>query len=181
MSRDLPGTGSKACVCGVSGMIESPDFATAARQIAGQATLLQARRQPDIFAPAPAPAPALLLLFLPRQSRHHKARLGCRLNAGGVEWVERHGCRESAVRAWMPVRRGPTERRRSEGTRRSRAKPGVRTLGYLGSFQVTRRRRNRSGVSQNQGKRLFTRVARQPNFSNNLPRAKKSGRYAERR
>src|ERR1700712_2161554 len=27
-------------------------------------------------------------------------------------------------------------------------KPGARTLGYLGSFQVTRRRRNSSGVSQ---------------------------------
>src|ERR1700712_410075 len=29
-----------------------------------------------------------------------------------------------------------------------RTKPGARALGYLGSFQVTRRRRNSSGVSQ---------------------------------
>jgi hypothetical protein len=59
---------------------------------------------------------ASLLIFIPQQPRHHKTRLGCRLNAGGAEWVERHGCRESAVRTWMSVRRGPTERRRSEGT-----------------------------------------------------------------
>jgi hypothetical protein len=90
----------------------------------------------------------LILLLSARQSRRHKSRLGCRLNAGVVEWAERHGCRESAVRTWMSVRRGPTERRRSEGTRGTRAQPGARTLGYLVSFQVTRRRRNRSGVSQ---------------------------------
>jgi hypothetical protein len=57
-----------------------------------------------------------LLIFIPRTSRHRKTRLGCRLNAGGAEWAERHGCRESAVRTGMSVRRGPTERRRSEGT-----------------------------------------------------------------
>ncbi|SEQ36195.1 hypothetical protein SAMN03159444_01513 [Pseudomonas sp. NFACC02] len=67
----------------------------------------------------------LILIFLPRQSKHRKTRLGCRLNAGVAQWAERHGCRESAVRAWMPVRRGPTERRRSEGTRGTRAKPGA--------------------------------------------------------
>jgi hypothetical protein len=90
----------------------------------------------------------LILLLSARKSRHHISRLGCRPNAGVVEWAERHGCRESAVRTWMSVRRGPTERRRSEGTRGTRAQPGARTLGYLVSFQVTRRRRNRSGVSQ---------------------------------
>ena len=83
-----------------------------------------------------------------QQCRHHQSRLGCRLNAGGVEWAERHGCRESRPPPWMADGGGPTERRRSEGTRRSRAQPGARTLGYLVSFQVTRRRRNRSGVSQ---------------------------------
>jgi hypothetical protein len=36
LARDLPGTGSKSCACGMSGIIESPDFATAARQIAGK-------------------------------------------------------------------------------------------------------------------------------------------------
>src|ERR1700712_147678 len=62
------------------------------------------------------PAFAFAFAFLTRQSRHHKSRLGCRLNAGGAQWVERHGCRESAVRTWMSVRRGPTERRLREGT-----------------------------------------------------------------
>jgi hypothetical protein len=90
----------------------------------------------------------LILLLCARQSRRHKSRLGCRPNAGGAQWAERHGCRESAARTWMSVQRGPTERRRSEGTRGTRAQPGARTLGYLVSFQVTRRRRNRSGVSQ---------------------------------
>jgi hypothetical protein len=90
----------------------------------------------------------LILLLSARQSRRHKSRLGCRLNAGGVEWVERHGCRESRPPPWMADGGVPTERRRSEGTRGTRAKPGARTLGYLVSFQVTRRRRNRSGVSQ---------------------------------
>ncbi|WP_152666135.1 hypothetical protein [Pseudomonas abietaniphila] len=33
MSRDLPGTGSKICACGVSGIKGSPGFAAAARQI----------------------------------------------------------------------------------------------------------------------------------------------------
>jgi hypothetical protein len=40
----------------------------------------------------------ILILILPlsaRQSRRHQSRLGCRLNAGDVEWAERHGCRES--------------------------------------------------------------------------------------
>ncbi len=90
-----------------------------------------------------------LLIFMPQQGRHHKTRLGCRLNAGGAEWDERHGCRESAARTWMSVRRGPTERRRSEGTRRSRPNQEHRTLGYLGSFQVTRRRRNSLAVRTN--------------------------------
>ncbi|WP_296313944.1 hypothetical protein, partial [Pseudomonas sp.] len=39
----------------------------------------------------------------------------CRPNADDAQWVEPHGCGESAVRTWMSVRRGPTERRRSEG------------------------------------------------------------------
>jgi hypothetical protein len=58
----------------------------------------------------------LILLLSARYPRHHISRLGYRPNAGGVEWVERHGCRESAARTWMSVQRGPTERRRSEGT-----------------------------------------------------------------
>jgi hypothetical protein len=90
--------------------------------------------------------PALLLSA--RRLRQHKTRLGCRLNAGGAQWAERHGCRESRPPPWMADGGGPTERRRSEGTRGTRAKPGAGTLGYLVSFQVTRRRRNRSGVSQ---------------------------------
>ncbi|SEP68903.1 hypothetical protein SAMN03159444_00400 [Pseudomonas sp. NFACC02] len=66
-----------------------------------------------------------------RQSRHRKSRLGCRPNADDAQWAERHGCRESAVRAWMPVRRGPTERRRSAGTRRRRAQPGAGHFWYF--------------------------------------------------
>ena len=95
-------------------------------------------------------ASLLILIFIPQQPRHPKTRLGCRLNAGDAQWAERHGCRESAARTWMSVQRGPTERRRSEGTRRSRAQPGARTLGYLVSFQVTRRRRNSLDVRTNQ-------------------------------
>jgi hypothetical protein len=90
----------------------------------------------------------LILLLCARQFGRHKSRLGCRLSAGVAQWVERHGCRESRPPPWMADGGGPTERRRSEGTRGTRAQPGARTLGYLGSFQVTRRRRNRSGVSQ---------------------------------
>jgi hypothetical protein len=57
-----------------------------------------------------------LLIFIRNKPRHHKTRLGCRLHAGLAQWAERHGCRESAVGTWMSVRRGPTERDRSEGT-----------------------------------------------------------------
>jgi hypothetical protein len=38
----------------------------------------------------------LILLLSTRQSRRHPSRLGCRLNAGGVEWAERHECRSAA-------------------------------------------------------------------------------------
>ncbi len=57
----------------------------------------------------------LLLIFKHKTPRRRQSRLGCRPNADDAEWAERHGCRESAVRTWMSVRRGPTERRRSEG------------------------------------------------------------------
>ena len=57
----------------------------------------------------------LLLNFICKKSRHHQSRLGCRPNVDDAEWAEPHGCGESAVRTWMSVRRGPTERRRSEG------------------------------------------------------------------
>jgi hypothetical protein len=59
---------------------------------------------------------ALALALSAQQPRHHKSRLGCRLNAGDVEWAERHGCRESRTPPWMADGGGPTERRRSEGT-----------------------------------------------------------------
>jgi hypothetical protein len=58
----------------------------------------------------------LILLLCARQFGRHKSRLGCRLNAGDVEWAERHGCRESRPPPWMADGGGPTERRRSEGT-----------------------------------------------------------------
>jgi hypothetical protein len=97
--------------------------------------LLQGLHQPDISvsvpAPAPAPAPAVGVALLHQWLKHHKTRLGCRPNADDAQWVERHGCRESAVRTWMSVRRGPTERRRSAGTRRSRAQPRAGPFGYF--------------------------------------------------
>ena len=61
----------------------------------------------------------LLLIFIRKRLKHRQSRLWCRLNAGLAQWAEPHGCGESAVRAWMPVRRGPTERDRSEGTLRN--------------------------------------------------------------
>ena len=88
----------------------------------------------SLLANAVAVAVAVLLIFLHKKSRHRKTRLWCRPSAGDAEWVEPQGCGESAVRTWMSVRRGPTEHRRSEGTRRSRAKPRAGTLGYLGCF-----------------------------------------------
>ena len=57
----------------------------------------------------------LILLLSARKSRRHKSRLGCRPNAGGAPWAERHGCRESRPPPWMADGGGPTERRRSEG------------------------------------------------------------------
>ena len=62
------------------------------------------------------PALLLILIFMHITHPRHLSRLGCRPNVDDAEWVERHGCRESAVRTWMSVRRGPTERSRSEGT-----------------------------------------------------------------
>jgi hypothetical protein len=55
------------------------------------------------------------LIFIHSQSIHRQSRLGCRVNAGFAQWVEPHGCGESAVRTGMSVRRGPTEQDRSEG------------------------------------------------------------------
>ena len=55
------------------------------------------------------------LLFIRKMFKHRQSRLGCRPNADDAACAEPHGCGESAVRTWMSVRRGPTERRRSEG------------------------------------------------------------------
>ena len=69
----------------------------------------------------PASAGKLLILILiltlvHKKPRQRPTRLGCRPNADDAQWAEPHGCGESAARTWMSVRRGPTERRRSEGT-----------------------------------------------------------------
>ncbi len=56
-----------------------------------------------------------LLIFLRKRLSHRQSRLGCRPNVDDAQRAEPHGCGESAVRTWMSVRRGPTERRRSEG------------------------------------------------------------------
>ncbi len=55
-------------------------------------------------------------------------------------WVQAERRRRGvgrAARTWMSVRRGPTERRRSEGTRRRMAKPRASTLGYLGMVRLS--------------------------------------------
>jgi hypothetical protein len=160
LSRDLPGTGSKTCACGVSVRTESlnvdrcaVDRADAAQT---QATLLQVLRQPDISMIVPTlrvgmPARTLCVqVDAERQSLRYHAERGndqATNNAKSVSSSPR--CSSPLQPRHHKTRLGPTERRRSEGTRRSRAQPGARTLGYLVSFQVTRRRRNRSGVSQN--------------------------------
>jgi len=69
--------------------------------------------------------------LLHQWSKRHKTRLGCRPNVDDAQWVEGHGSRESAVRTWMSVRRGPTERRRSAGIRRSRTQPGAKRFWLL--------------------------------------------------
>ena len=56
-----------------------------------------------------------LLIFIHCQPIHRETRLWCRPNADDAQWAKPHGCGESAVRTGMSVRRGPTERRRSEG------------------------------------------------------------------
>ena len=85
----------------------------------------------------------LLLIFIPRTFRRRKTRLGCRLNAGGVEWVERHGCRESRPWPWMADGGGPTERRRSEGTSTQSRPNREQTLGYLGLSSNSRKAKHR--------------------------------------
>jgi hypothetical protein len=90
----------------------------------------------------------LLLIFIRKRLEHRQSRLGCRLNAGLAQWAEPHGSGESAVRTWMSVRRGPTERDRSEGTLRNEGpnqeQAPLVTWGWCDFrlFQVTRRRRN---------------------------------------
>jgi hypothetical protein len=74
----------------------------------------------------------LILLLSTRQSRRHPSRLGCRLNAGGVEWVERHGCRES--------RRSAMDGRSAAGPRSvACARPAK---SQLVSFSLSRRDRS---------------------------------------
>jgi hypothetical protein len=92
------------------------------------------RRLPQGSRETPELRSLLILLLSARQFGRHKSRLGCRLNAGVAQWAERHGCRESRPPPWMADGGGPTERRRSEGTRGTRAQPGASTLGYLGCF-----------------------------------------------
>ena len=54
--------------------------------------------------------------FVARPVRHRRIAPFRRPNAGGVEGVERHGCRESRVGPWMAQRGGPLERHWREGT-----------------------------------------------------------------
>jgi hypothetical protein len=63
---------------------------------------------------------------------------------GRAAWMPRERCQDMDVRSARAHGASPSLRYSDEGG----TKPGARTLGYLVSFQVTRRRRNRSGVSQ---------------------------------
>ena len=68
-------------------------------------------------------AKALDLDLLRKTHRRRRTRLGRRSNAGDAEPGSEAGRRASADGPWTALRRGPVERRRSEGTRR--AKPGA--------------------------------------------------------
>jgi hypothetical protein len=63
---------------------------------------------------------------------------------GRAAWMPRERCQDMDVRSARAHGASPSLRYSDEGG----TQPGARTLGYLVSFQVTRRRRNRSGVSQ---------------------------------
>jgi hypothetical protein len=63
---------------------------------------------------------------------------------GRAAWMPRERRKDMDVRSARAHGASPSLRYSDEGG----TKPGARTLGYLVSFQVTRRRRNRSGVSQ---------------------------------
>jgi hypothetical protein len=107
------------------------------------------------------------LILIPRTSRHHKTRLGCRLNAGDAEWAERHGCRESAARTWMSVRRGPTERRRSEGTStQSRPNQEQGAFGYFWRLFKSDSPRGEKVNPCRLQQRIHTQKAAPPNIQN---------------
>jgi hypothetical protein len=126
LSRDLPGTGSRTCACGVSGipgrLVLLPLRARSRDKPRSYKVVCEGLMHASKNAMSVSSSPHCSCT---RQSRHRQTRLGCRPNADDAQWAERHGCRESAARTWMSVQRGPTERRRSAGTRRSRAKPGA--------------------------------------------------------
>ena len=86
----------------------------AVRLAGGGVRTIAAAGKPDCYRKARnAHALALAFDLLPRNPRHRRTRLGCRPNAGDVEWAERQGCRESRPRPWMADGGGPTEHRRS--------------------------------------------------------------------
>ncbi|TPG94563.1 hypothetical protein EAH72_16570 [Pseudomonas caspiana] len=82
----------------------------------------------------PLPLPLLWLLIL------ICLPLSQRPNAGIAQGAPRQGCRGSRPRPWMADGGGPPEQCRSEGMPSLGEAPngGVRALGYLGLFQVTR-------------------------------------------
>jgi hypothetical protein len=161
LSRDLPGTGSNPCECGLSGRPRGHgyDGFPADRGTSHAPTIKRGVRTTDARTQNAMSVSSSQRCSCTRRSRQRQTRLGCRPNVDDAEWAERHGCRESAVRTWMSVRRGPTERRRSAGTRRSRAKPGAKRFWLLLSLftKVTRcksgtiiRRYRRNGYSHRQ-------------------------------
>jgi hypothetical protein len=160
LSRDLPGTGSKTCACGGSGIIESLDFATAARQIAGKVERHPGRSyglRPESKA-APPSQPRVGTIKITFAFDLPASTVQTPQNAN---WVQAERRRRGVGRAaWMPREPPPAmdgRWRRAHGASPSLrnddegvAKPGAKTLGYWVSFQVTRRRRNASAVRQNQ-------------------------------
>jgi len=122
------------------------------------------RRQAGLL---PKKRESLMLLLWPLIFMHARSDTTNRDLGAGRTQAMRSGQRDMDVALAAP-RHGwrmaacPRSIAGAEGTRRRRAKPGAKTLGYLVSFQVTRRRRNSSAVRTNQQHHPNTRSALHP-------------------
>ena len=94
-----------------------------------------AGRKPMLSQPRPIEVLHELKSFHHGSTRRRRIAPFRRPSAGGVEGVERHGCRESRDGPGMALRGGPLKRRRSEGTP---AQPGpdagASVFGYFSAF-----------------------------------------------